>query len=117
MGVNTQEYVPQLSCKAGLGVKYANHSLHATVITHMFNTLLTFQKKSLLRHQVISFKALRSYERTLSAQQQAVTAFINNIVSDPLTSPTISAKNKHNSGSSSTLSGVFNNCTITLTQS
>ena len=107
--------LPQLSCKAGLGVKYTNHSLCTTAITRMFNTGIP-EKVIAETSGHRSSKALRCYKRTLSAQQQAVTP-INNIVSVPLTSPTLSAKNEHNSGASSTLSGVFNNCTITLNQS
>ena len=41
VGVNTLKSVlPLLSKESGIGVRYTNHSLHATAITRMFNYII-----------------------------------------------------------------------------
>ena len=76
VGVNQlKNMLPDLSQMSGIGVRYTNHSLRATAITHMFNKGVPekiFAETSAHR----STKALRFYERTC-VEQQVVTAVIN----------------------------------------
>ena len=62
---------------SGCGVHYTNHSLRATAITRMWNGGVP-EKATAETSGHKSLKALRCYERTSVAQQQAVGMVIAN---------------------------------------
>ena len=77
VGINVlKNMLPELSEKAGIQVKYTNHSLRATAITRMFNGEV--EEKVIAEtsgHK--SLKALRSYEHTCKQKLQNVSRVIN----------------------------------------
>lgn len=116
--------LPDLSRKSGIGVHYTNHSLRATSITRMFNNGLPEKLiAEMSGHK--SVKALRCYERTSSAQQQAVTASVNAVNQDK--NLMADKEEKHSSSMEPTseslknaaqsFSGNFTNCTINFSLS
>ncbi len=71
VGVNTLKgFLPEISEKAGIGVRYTNHSLRATAVTRMYENGVPekiISEKSGHR----SLKALRNYEHTSETQEKA----------------------------------------------
>ena len=111
VGVNTlKNMLPELSRRSGVGVHYTNHSLRATSITRMFNNGIP-EKVIAETSGHKSAKALRCYEHTSSAQQQAVTASVN-VDANPSMSSDVPKTAK--SGASPSFSGNSNNCTINI---
>ena len=72
-------------CDTPSPIKKKSHSLCATVITRMFNTSIPEQVIVDTSHLI---RAPRLSGVISTLQQQAVTASINNTVSDPIASPT-----------------------------
>ena len=71
VGVNTLKgFLPEISEKAGIGVRYTNHSLRATAVTRMYENGVPekiISEKSGHR----SLKALRTYEHTSETQEKS----------------------------------------------
>ena len=68
VGVNTlKNFLPEISEKAGISVRYTNHSLRATAVSRMYENGKLISEKSGHR----SLKALRAYERTSKKQEKA----------------------------------------------
>ena len=69
VGINPlKKMMPTISERAGLAVRYTNHSLRATAATRMFASGIPEKVVAeVTRHR--SLKALRTYERTSEDQQ------------------------------------------------
>lgn len=79
VGINVlKNMLPELSEKAGIQVRYTNHSLQATAITRMFNGEVD-EKVIAETSGHKSLKALRSYEHTCKQKLQNVSRVINEI--------------------------------------
>ena len=64
VGINKlKTFMPDIAAESGLGVHYTNHSLRATAVTRMFNTVVP-EKLIAEKSGHKSLKALRVYERT-----------------------------------------------------
>ena len=117
VGINTiKGMIPKIFEKAGLQEKYSNHSLRATSITRMFNAGIT-EKVIAERSGHRSLKALRSYEKTSSEQEQlageSITKDTN--VNDTNRKPSKAPEpQKASENLSHTFSGTLNNRTINI---
>ena len=141
VGVNwLRNILPELSQKSGCGVRYTNHSLRATAITHMFNSGVP-EKVIAENSGHKSTKALRCYEHISSEQQKGV----SKVIAKPggvfqgsgsttaeqqlsecspkveLEAPMVSSESKPITTAPAsanpfahTLSGTFSNCTINI---
>ena len=77
MGINQlKKMLPELSKKAGIGIRYTNHSLRATAITRMFSGEID-EKIIAEASGHRSLKALRAYEHTSQQKLQNASRVIN----------------------------------------
>ena len=138
VGVNLlKNILPELSKRSGCSVRYTNHSLRATAITHMFNSGVP-EKLIAENSRHKSMKALRCYERTSSDQHKGISKVIaklggayqgsgSTVVEQSECSPKVELHTPTETSEckpaltaqaanplAHTLSGTFSNCTINI---